>query len=354
MRISKDSIVFLPSDFHFIKKVGPKNAVQMVLAHTATHKTPFIYDLPQLADFLHGHDRPFFSVLRRVDQQYTPITIKKPNGESRIVFSPSGRLRFMQHRILSQILRHYPVSKYATAYIKGRRLFDNAQPHTGQKYLLKLDITNFFGSISARQILCTVFNKHFFPTPVGIALTNLCCYKGALAQGAPSSPMLSNLIMKHFDDTMGVWCENNRINYTRYCDDITFSSDKPLYHAYSKACSLLKKMGFKPNERKTHFVANTRRQTVTGLTVNQKVSVPTEYKRRLRQKLYYFFKYDTDDFGYKNSQISYAGYLHSLLGQAGYVLSIEPSNRYFEDAKHKLLDILYETEIFYDKPDYEL
>ena len=337
MRILKNKIVFYAEDSCFIKKRGLIEAAEIALQYKNTHKTPFIYDLLQLAHFLYPDSNSFFKLLNNIDKEYRFFTLEKKNGGKRKIYAPSDKLCRVQKIILRKILCFYPVSEYARAYIKGRNLYQNALPHKGKKYILKLDITDFFGSITFEQILSTVFNKNYYPTPVGVALTNLCCYKGALVQGAPTSPMLSNLVMKHFDDIMGEWCAKQNIAYTRYCDDMTFSSDKPLFHVYTKAKSFLANMGFELNKKKTRFITNTSRQTVTGLVVNEKVLIPKEYKRNLRKDIYYFLKYETGDKTFVNSNLDYYGYIHSLLGRTTYVLSIESDNEYFKNAKKELL-----------------
>ena len=101
--------------------------------------------------------------------------------------------------------------------------------------------------------------------------------------------------MKQFDDNFGSWCEAKGLNYTRYCDDITVSGDSSLYSAYRKASRWLTGMGFEINERKTHFLSNANRQTVTGLTVNEKISIPSDYKRKVRQELYYAQKFGIEN-----------------------------------------------------------
>ena len=90
--------------------------------------------------------------------------------------------------------------------------------------------------------------------------------------------------MRNFDNNIGKWCAARGIAYTRYCDDMTFSSDRPLFAVYQKAKSMLEAMGFELNERKTRFVTRANRQSVTGLTVNEKVSVSGDYKRGRRQE----------------------------------------------------------------------
>lgn len=150
--------------------------------------------------------------------------------------------------------------------------------------------------------------------------------------------------MRNFDNSLGRWCQKRGIAYTRYCDDMTFSSDKPLYPVYEKVKSMLYDMGFTLNEKKTRFVTNASRQSVTGLTVNEKVAVSSEYKRKLRQEIYYALKFGLEDsirFA-KRTEFMRDGvpdaerYAQHLIGKANYILQIEPENRWFREALERL------------------
>lgn len=175
-------------------------------------------------------------------------------------------------------------------------------------------------------------------------LTQLCCWKGALPQGAPTSPALSNLVMKAFDTHLGDWCQRHAIAYTRYCDDMTFSADRPLYMVYQKVQTTLERMGFSLNEDKICFVTHASRQSVTGLTVNETVSVSRPYKRRLRQELYYAQKFGlTDSMRHSQRGKAFTGatpdverYRNHLLGQVGFVLQVEGENGWFQHARDAL------------------
>lgn len=340
MIIRGETVSFEECDMAFAKKFGILEATDMVLDFKATHPLPFLYDTHQLADFLKTGRKKLFYFAKNADQEYRPITIKKKSGGIRRLYAPSRQLWSYQNKIRRQILVNLPVSPYASAYVRGRTLAQNAAPHVGKRYLLKLDITDFFGSIRFFQVYCAAFNTRYFPKQIGVMLTSLCCREDVLPQGAPTSPALSNLVMYNFDNNLGRWCAARDIAYTRYCDDMTFSSDRPLFVVYQKAKSMLEEMGFELNERKTRFVTSANRQSVTGLTVNEKVSVSGDYKRGLRQEVYYALK-----FGLAES-IRYAGrtefigengpaeerYLNHLIGKLHFVLQIEPENAWFQKA----------------------
>jgi hypothetical protein len=161
--------------------------------------------------------------------------------------------------------------------------------------------------------------------------------------------------MKNFDDTIGAWCKKRNISYTRYCDDLTFSADIPLYNVYLKVKDMLLKRGFELNEDKTKFITNSSSQRVTGLTVNEKVSIPRDYKRKLRQDIYYALKFGLADSVIKtgkkafikNGVVDREAYYNHLKGKILYILQVEPENKWFADSIEKLYNKYLEEEITY-------
>lgn len=315
-------------DFSFEEGIGFPNGVQEAQIFYSYHDKdfPFLFDINELADFLNYNPRYMLYTVGGINKHYQNKRIQKKKGGTRHLHVPDWALKYRQNVILRNIVLRLPVSKYAMAYVPGRNLIENAVPHVGKRYLLKMDISNFFGSIRFQQVYAAAFHKKHFPKQVGWILTAFCCYKGVLPQGAATSPAISNLVMRNFDDTIGGWCERHRIAYTRYSDDMTFSSDKPLYHVYQKVKSILEESGFQLNERKTRFVTNASWQSVTGLTVNEKVTVSREYKRRVRQEVYYALKY---------RELSETDKL-CLIGKISYILQIEPNNTQFQTALEQM------------------
>jgi len=345
MYIKDGTVCFGKSDAHFVKKYGREIASQMALDFKSASDLPFINDTYQLAHFLSIERKELFFICRHINRNYRTIAIKKKNGANRTIHIPNQTLKAIQRIILTQILSKLPVSAYATAYQPGSRLYDNALPHCGKHYLLKLDITDFFGSILFNRIYNCAFGSQIFPRQIGAMLTTLCCLDDVLPQGASTSPILSNIVMKQFDDYIGQWCKQHDISYTRYCDDMTFSSEKPLYKVYTKVKTALECMAFDLNENKTVFITNANRQSVTGLTVNDKVAVSADYKRKLRQEVYYALKYGFENailHAARKEFITYGKadterYFHNLLGRVNFILQIEPHNTYFIEAKGSLL-----------------
>ncbi len=339
MIVKENSIAFEKCDMNFVKKFGILEATDMVRDFMSNHKTPFIFDTYQLADFLHMSRKELFNITKNTQKYYRSITLKKKNGKLRVLSAPKSILKSIQQFILHRILDNISVSEYATAYVKGKDISDNARAHIGKKYILKMDITDFFGNIFFEDVFKSAFNTSYFPIQIGTMLTTLCTHNDVLPQGAPTSPTLSNIVMRNFDNNIGTWCKKNEITYTRYCDDMTFSSDKPLYNVYVKVRKMLEDMGFEVNEQKTRFVTNSSRQTVTGLTVNEKLSITKDYKRELRRQVHYASKFGLADAleHENNPKIRDAEhYRNSLLGKIRFVLQIEPQNMWFRDAFYRI------------------
>lgn len=111
-------------------------------------------------------------------------------------------------------------------------------------------------------------------------LTNLCCLNGSLPQGAPTSPMLSNIVLEDFDNEIGLYAIEQKIRYTRYADDMTFSGDFNAGKVISKVKRQLNDLGLKLNDEKTRTRGRGQRQEVTGIVVNEKMQLPRSERKR--------------------------------------------------------------------------
>ena len=345
MYVKKFIVSFEKQDMNFLKKYGLFKAISKYRKHYKKYDVPFINDTYQLSAVLRSYNKIVYGITRNVNKHYKTIILNKKNGGVRIINAPDEQLKFYQRRILEEILYKIPISEFATAYVPGKKLKSNAEPHVNHKYLLKMDITDFFVSITYLQVISCAFNSKMYPPQIGAILTTLCCKDDVLPQGAPTSPTLSNIVMKRFDDILGNWCKEKNITYTRYCDDLTFSADFPLGSAvYPKVCDMLARWGFEVNEKKTKFISNASCQKVTGLTVNEKVSIPNDYKKELRQEIYYAIKFGFADSIIRGNKKDYIQqnvpcverYYNHLKGKINYVLQIEPHNKWFADAQIRL------------------
>lgn len=282
-----------------------------------------------------------YGLANHPEDHYSVHRIPKQNGGFRKITEPDFPLKTVQKNILHHILEHLTVSDCACAYRKGISLTANASPHVGKARILKMDIKDFFGNITYISVYQHAFPGALFPPPVRTLLASLCCCNDVLPQGAPTSPYISNLVMKSFDDYMKEWCTPRGITYTRYCDDLTFSGDFDAREVYHKAASFLSRLGFEVNPAKTRICTRGSRQEVTGLTVNDKLAVSKEYRRQLRQEWYYITRYGLKEHLIRTGRRSEEAlhYLNSLAGRTAHVLLADPDSPYFRRMSREIKEL---------------
>ncbi len=271
-------------------------------------------------------------------RHYHNVKVPKGNGEYRELCVPDNFLKTIQRRIADKLLAYEEISPYATAYRLCGSTIANARPHIGAPVILKLDIRHFFDNIIYPQVKDKAFPAQKYSEPNRILLTLLCMYRDSLPQGAPTSPVISNIIMRDFDNTVGKWCASKDIKYTRYCDDMTFSGKFNPRDVIFFVRVELRKMGFFLNDKKTVVLRRGQKKQVTGIVVNEKLNAPAFYKRKLRQEVYYCKKYGVEEhIARLGLDISPKQYLLKLLGRANYILQITPDNAQAQEAKHWLI-----------------
>lgn len=285
--------------------------------------------------------RCLYSLSNHVEDHYHEAVIAKRNGGKRRLLVPDNLLKKVQRQILTQLLEPQPISPYAAAYHKGASIKANGAAHLGRGQVLKLDLKDFFSSILFPDVLAACFSGERFTPAAGVLLTNLCCYQGYLPQGAPTSPAISNLVLRPFDTWVGAWCREQGIVYTRYCDDLIFSGDFSATAVTGRVRNYLEAMGFQLREEKTRCLSAHQQQLVTGVVVNEKLQVPRQYRRAVRQELYYCGKYGVAshlarqggaDGGAEEgvSPEMQRRYLQALLGKIHYILQIDEANLEFQ------------------------
>ena len=204
----------------------------------------------------------------------------------------------------------------------------NAAAHAKKRFVLKLDILHFFDSVLYSAVKEAAFPLEIYSEPVRVLLAMLCYYQNALPQGAPTSPAIANLVLREFDGEVGDWCRARGISYTRYCDDLTFSGQRPLDEVEEFVKQELNKRGFFLRKDKTRMVQSGCRQLVTGLVVNDGVRLPSDRRRALRQTIYFCRKFGVEShLAHMKSDKTPESYLQSLLGQSAFWLQAEPDCR---------------------------
>lgn len=237
--------------------------------------------------------------------KYRTFKIPKKSGGTREISAPNESLGLLQRR-LSDLLydcleekqsQKLHTSKSQFGYIRDMSVVDNARRHRGKRHILNVDIEDFFGSINFGRVRGYFLSDSFFNLDEQVATTiaQIACYNNALPQGSPSSPVISSLIGSILDRRLSSLAREYGCLYTRYVDDLTFSTNAMQFPAEiavydnssrkwipgPKLSNAVAKAGFSLND-KTRLFSRTGRQTVTGLVVNNKVNVNRHYEMRVR------------------------------------------------------------------------
>lgn len=278
-----------------------------------------------------------YSIANHPEKYYTTTNIKKKDGTKREILIPKPILKKIQRNILNNVLYGLSISKYAKGYQKGITIKENAIPHQNKKIVLKLDLKDFFSNITFEHVYKALPN-YIFPPPVKVLLIKLCTYYDYLPQGAPTSPYLSNLALKSFDEYIGTYCDARNISYTRYSDDLTFSGDFDPKKLTNKVRAFLEELGFNLNEKKTKVLRKNHRQEITGIVVNEKINIPKYYLKRIRQEIYYIKKYGLDSHC-KKLGLEKEQYLLNIKGRINYSLSILGESKELKEYQNILTEI---------------
>ena len=244
--------------------------------------------------------------------RYRQFKIKKKSGkEPRQITAPRTQTFMMMLSAINELFRSmYIPSEYAMGFTNGRSVVTNARVHVGMEYVLNIDLKDFFPSIHQARVWKRLQVPPFkFPQSIANLLAGLCCMKETresekgikidvfvLPQGAPTSPIITNMICDKLDFYLSRLAKRFNMNYTRYADDITFSSMHYVYRKDGKFMleleRIIKEQGFKINETKTRLQKRGSRQEVTGIIVSDKLNVTQKYVRDIRNILYIWDRYE--------------------------------------------------------------
>ncbi len=247
-------------------------------------------------------------ILYKMDDasKYNTFEVSKSSGGFRTIHAPTERLKRLQRELAKLLLAcndeieknamRRPVSH---GFEKGRSIFTNAWEHKNRRYVLNLDIEDFFPTINFGRVRgFFIKNKDYaLSEKTATLIAQIACWKGKLPQGSPCSPVIANLIAHLLDVRMVGLAKECRCAYTRYADDLTFSTNEKDFPdglaneepvgsgSWVLSADLLarvEKVGFKVNSAKTRMQSRPSRQLVTGLTVNEKVNIRAAYYRKAR------------------------------------------------------------------------
>jgi RNA-directed DNA polymerase len=236
---------------------------------------------------------------------YVRYTVPKRSGGSRVILAPKRELKSLQRRALADLVGMIPTAPAAHGFVSGRSITTNARPHVGKRVVIRLDLKDFFPSITFPRVR-GVFIAHGYSYAVSSTLALLCTEYDRepfdregerfhvsvgprhLVQGAPTSPALANLVAWRLDRRLTGLAAKYGFSYTRYADDLTFSGDDPAVagRLITNVRRIVADERFTLNDAKTRVARRSRRQVVTGLVVNDQVATPRQLRRRLRAMLH--------------------------------------------------------------------
>jgi len=268
---------------------------------------------------------------------FIKIEIPKKNPKKngyRIVYQPKWYISDLHKNILNEInnfLSRPDKNKFihysAHGFISCRTTSTNAGVHIGKTHLLQIDIKNFFESIPIEKIV-EVFKKLECTNKISEILTKICSVNNVLKEGLNTSPMLANLYFYDIDIKLEKLASKFQCTYTRYADDMTFSSNKNIKETtlLDEIKNILYLESLELSDKKTRYSSYGQSQYVTGLSISNKIQprIPRKIKKLLRLELHYLSKFGFSSHFEKRDENAISGHLR-LKGWLDYVLSVEPS-----------------------------
>lgn len=228
---------------------------------------------------------------------YISFKIPKKKGGARTIYAPKGQLKDIQKKLNYYLQAYYICVKpneshgfviHPKSMHLSCNIVENAKMHVNKKYVLNIDLKDFFPSISAFRVKELFMSPLFdYSEQIATALALLTTYEGNLPIGAPTSPVISNFICKQLDADLIDFATRNQLSYSRYADDLTFSSNSKIEKETILGIrALIEQNKFKVNEKKFRLQTSNRKQTVTGITVNEKPNVDRKLLKKIRAMLF--------------------------------------------------------------------
>jgi RNA-directed DNA polymerase len=301
--------------------VSPVNGISIPARIAAS---PFcqIKSLEEFAEYL-GITTKKLSYLLYVlpdKEKYEVFEIPKKSGSTRIIAAPHVAIKRLQKSVANALLDIYGDKDGVHGYVKNKSIISNAKSHLRKRYLLNVDLKDFFPTINFGRVRGLFLTHPFnFPEPVATAIARLCTYDNCLPSGAPTSPIISNFICWGLDSYLRKLCFRLGCTYTRYADDIAISTNRENFPAAIATIThdpfnaiisddvkkIIEKNGFVINDEKTRFATNRQSQVVTGIKVNELLNVNRDYIRQLRSMLHSWEK-----FGLEKAENEYRSKYH--------------------------------------------
>ena len=249
-----------------------------------------IDSIKQFAEILgYSHSSIIFIA---TNYNYDSFKIKKKSGGYRTILVPDAKHKIIQRRIndiLQDVYKNIdPGCVYGFNNSQPESIKANAKNHVNKKSLLNIDIKDFFPSITSAMLKDMFMQKPFnYPEKLATLISMLSTYKNSLPTGAPSSPIISNFVFLSTDKKLLKLANKYNLTYTRYADDLSFSTDTEFSEEIiSEITKIINQFGFELNHKKFRIQNYYNRQTVTGITVNEKVNINRKYIRNIRAILH--------------------------------------------------------------------
>ena len=234
---------------------------------------------------------------------YHKFTIRKKSGGFRVINAPPTSLRILQSKLNTVLQVVYKRKPSAHGFVTGQSILTNARRHVGARFVLNIDLKDFFPTIHFARVRGAFIRKPYnVSAPAATVLARLCCHEGSLPQGAPSSPMVSNMVCARLDGELQTLAKRYRCSYTRYADDMTISTTIPKFPRELAApvtglsgeglqlggelLKVIESNKFDVNPAKQRLQLRDQHQEVTGLTVNKFPNVKRRFIRQIRAMLH--------------------------------------------------------------------
>jgi len=266
------------------------------------------HDLSRLLDV--SYSKLVYYLYKFPDSKYVSFDLNKKAGGIRKIQAPIPQIRYVQRKLLDVLYEVYVPRPSVHGAVRGRSIVTNASVHLKSKYVINFDLKDFFPSIHFGRVKGMLMaHPYKLPEDVATVISNICCHNSELPQGAPTSPIVANMICHGMDRSFQRLAKKHGFFYTRYFDDITFSTKRKIipngvsyrlddeskkYVLGQEVMDIVNKSGFQINDKKTRVQNRNESQVVTGLKVNRTLNLDRKYIRQIRAMLHAWERY-----GYK-------------------------------------------------------
>lgn len=323
---------------HIETKVKGKKTQEALIKYTEnliSKKSIVIFDFNHLCKLLSVDNLSLSKVIYSTEHFYNNFEIPKRNGGVREICAPLPLLLNCQDWIYQNLLKPIPIHENCTGFRNGHSIKNNAEPHLHAEKILKLDLKDFFPSIIKERVISVFINLGYTPK-LSYCLASICTLNNELPQGAPTSPVLSNIIAKRLDYRLAGLSKKYDLKYTRYADDLTFSGTNLPVKLIEYITKIINNEGFTVNSKKTRLLDKGKRKIITGISVSSnKMTIPKKKKREIRQIIYYIDKYGIENHLNKKGMRDPI-YLDRILGYLYFWNLVEKENTFLKDSIIKI------------------